>query len=158
MLSFLLSTPTIMLIVWIVFIVVTAIIELETQDLITIWFTLGAVVALIACILKAEVILQFILFLVVSAVAIICTRPLAKRMQSKEIIKTNSDRIIGMTATVTKEISPENVGEIKIEGRYWRAIPLENEEYSIGDKVLIQAISGTKVIVTDTEPNEEITL
>lgn len=158
MLSFLLSTPTIMLIVWIVFIVVTAIIELETQDLITIWFTLGAVVALIACILKAEVILQFILFLVVSAVAIICTRPFAKRMQSKEIIKTNSDRIIGMTATVTKEISPENVGEIKIEGRYWRAIPLENEEYSIGDKVLIQAISGTKVIVTDTEPNEEITL
>lgn len=158
MLSFLLSTPTIMLIVWIVFIVVTAIIELETQDLITIWFTLGAVVALIACILKAEVILQFILFLVVSAVAIICTRPLAKRMQSKEIIKTNSDRIIGMTATVTKDISPENVGEIKIEGRYWRAIPLENEEYSIGDKVLIQAISGTKVIVTDTEPNEEITL
>lgn len=158
MLSFLLSTPTIMLIVWIVFIVVSAIIELETQDLITIWFTLGAVVALIACILKAEVILQFILFLVVSAVAIICTRPLAKRMQSKEIIKTNSDRIIGMTATVTKEISPENVGEIKIEGRYWRAIPLENEEYSIGDKVLIQAISGTKVIVTDTEPNEEITL
>lgn len=158
MLSFLLSTPTIMLIVWIVFIVVTAIIELETQDLITIWFTLGAVVALIACILKAEVILQFILFLVVSAVAIICTRPFAKRMQSKEIIKTNSDRIIGMTATVTKEISPENVGEIKIEGRYWRAIPLENEEYSIGDKVLIQAISGTKVIVTDTKPNEEITL
>ena len=158
MLSFLLSTPTIMLIVWIVFIVVTAIIELETQDLITIWFTLGAVVALIACILKAEVILQFILFLVVSAVAIICTRPFAKRMQSKEIIKTNSDRIIGMTATVTKEISPENVGEIKIEGRYWRAIPLENEEYSIGDKVLIKAISGTKVIVTDTEPNEEITL
>lgn len=158
MLNILLSASTIMLIVWIVFIVVSAIIELETQDLITIWFTLGAVVALIACLLKANIIIQFALFLVVSAIAIICTRPLAKKMQAKEIIKTNSDRIVGMIAIVTKDISPETIGEVKVESRYWRAIPQENEVYAIGEKVLIKAISGTKVIVSDTEPKEEITL
>lgn len=158
MLNILLSASTIMLIVWIVFIVVSAIIELETQDLITIWFTLGAVVALIACLLKANIIIQFALFLAVSAIAIICTRPLAKKMQAKEIIKTNSDRIVGMIAIVTKDISPETIGEVKVESRYWRAIPQENEVYAIGEKVLIKAISGTKVIVSDTEPKEEITL
>lgn len=158
MLNILLSVTTTMLIVWIVFIVVSAIIEIETQDLITVWFTLGAIVALIACALKADIIVQLILFVVVSAVAIACTRPLAKKMHNKEIIHTNSDRIIGACAIVTKEISKDVIGEVKIEGRFWRAIPLENEHFSIDEKVIIQAISGTKVIVTKENKNEEITL
>lgn len=158
MLNILFSITTTMLIVWIVFIIVSAIIEIETQDLITIWFTLGAIVALIACALKAKLIIQLILFISVSAVAIACTRPLAKKMHNKEIIHTNSDRIIGGSAIVTKEISKDTIGEVKIEGRYWRAIPLENETFSINEKVIIQAISGTKVIVSNENKKEEITL
>ena len=92
MLSFLISATTTMIIVWVAFIVISAIIELETQDLITIWFTLGAIVALIACALKADIIVQFIIFLGVSGVAILCTRPLAKKMQNKEIIRRNNKR------------------------------------------------------------------
>ena len=158
MFSILMSATTIMLIVWSVFIVVSAIIEIETQDLITIWFTLGAVVALIACALKADILIQFILFLVVSALAIICTRPLAKRLQDKEIIKTNADRVIDSIAIVTKEIKNDTIGEVKVESRYWRAIPLNNETFSVGEKVRVNAISGTKLIVSSLKQNEEITL
>ena len=100
----------------------------------------------------------WIVFIVVSAVAIACTRPLAKKMHNKEIIHTNSDRIIGSCAIVTKDISKDVIGEVKIDGRFWRAIPLENEHFSIDEKVIIQAISGTKVIVTKENKNEEITL
>ena len=158
MLYILLSTTTIMIIVWVAFIVISAIIELETQDLITIWFTLGAIVALIACALKADILVQFIIFLVVSGVAILCTRPLAKKMQEKEIIRTNADRVIGNFATVTKSIKPDTIGEVKIDGRCWRAIPLENESFTEGDKVIIEAISGTKVIVSNIKKKEEINL
>ena len=158
MLSFLISATTTMIIVWVAFIVISAIIELETQDLITIWFTLGAIVALIACALKADIIVQFIIFLGVSGLAILCTRPLAKKMQNKEIIRTNADRIIGEFAVVTKDITPSSIGEISIDGRCWRAVPLENQSFKEGDKVIIEAISGTKVIVSDPTKKEEINL
>ena len=71
MFNFLLSATTTMIIVWSAFIVISAIIELETQDLITIWFTLGAIVALIACAFNADILVQFIIFLIVSGVAIL---------------------------------------------------------------------------------------
>ena len=158
MFPILLSATTTMIIVWSVFIVVSAIIEIETQDLITIWFTLGAVIALIACALKADTLVQLILFLVVSTIAIFCTRPLAKRMQEKEIIKTNADRVVGTVAIVTKEISSDTIGEVKEGSRLWRAIPLTNEKFSVGEKVLVNAISGTKLIVSSINQSEEITL
>ena len=158
MFPILLSATTTMIIVWSVFIVVSAIIEMETQDLITIWFTLGAVIALIACALKADTLVQLILFLVVSTIAIFCTRPLAKRMQEKEIIKTNADRVVGTVAIVTKEISSDTIGEVKEGSRLWRAIPLTNEKFSVGEKVLVNAISGTKLIVSSINQSEEITL
>ena len=154
MLNILLSSTVTMLIVWGVFIVITVIIEFETQDLVTIWFTLGAIIAIISCALKAEIWLQLVLFLVVSTIAIILTRPLAKKMQEKEIIHTNADRIIGKTAIVTQTISQNQIGEIKIEGRFWRAICLDNKKFNIDDKVLIKAISGTKVVVSEIIKNE----
>ena len=158
MFPILLSTTTTMLIVWSVFIVVSAIIELETQELITVWFTLGAIVALVACALKADITVQFILFLAVSAIAIFYTRPLAKKMQEKEIIKTNADRIIGTVVIVTKAINKETIGEVVAGDRYWRAVPMNNESFVIGDKVLVHAISGTKLIVSSINQSEEITL
>ena len=158
MFNFLLSATTTMIIVWSAFIVISAIIELETQDLITIWFTLGAIVALIACAFNADILVQFIIFLIVSGVAILCTRPLAKKMQEKEIIRTNADRIISETAIVTKKISSDVIGEVKVSERLWRAIPLQNETFNEGDKVIIEAISGTKVIVSSLNKKEKINL
>lgn len=150
-----LDQSQIMTIVWIVFIVATVIIELETTDLVTIWFTLGAVGALIAAICNAELWLQIVLFVGIAIVALICTRPLAKRMQQKEIIRTNSDKIIGEYGIVTKKIVPNEVGEIKVDGRYWRAISKTNETFEIEEKVLIEAISGSKVIVSKNEIKKE---
>ena len=158
MFNILLSATTTMIIVWSAFIVISAIIELETQDLITIWFTVGAIVALITCAFKADIIVQFVVFLSVSAVSIALTRPLAKKMQEKEIIRTNADRIIGSTAIVTKSISQQEIGEVSVAGRIWRAIPLQNETFNEGEKVIIEAISGTKVIVSSINKKEEINL
>lgn len=150
-----LSSSQIMTIVWIVFIVATVIIELETTDLVTVWFTLGAVGALIAAICGAELWLQIVLFVGIGILALICTRPLAKRMQQKEIIRTNSDKIVGEYGIVTKKIVPNEIGEIKIESRYWRAISKSNDTFEVDEKVLIEAITGSKVIVSKIEDKKE---
>ena len=77
-------------------------------------------------------------------------------MQDKEIIKTNADKIIGSYVIVTKTISHDTIGEIQYEGRLWRAQTNTNNTYQEGDKVIVEAISGTKVIVT--KENENVNL
>ncbi|MBP5407943.1 MAG: NfeD family protein [Bacilli bacterium] len=154
-----LETSTIMAIVWAAFIVVSAIIELQTADLVTIWFTIGAIGALICALCKGPIWLQIVIFLAISIIAIILTRPIAKKMQQKEIIRTNSDKVIGRIAVVTKAISDEEIGEVKIEGREWRAINNEGLSFEVGEKVIVDAISGAKLIVSKIqEEQKEIVL
>ena len=153
-----LDSYTIMAIVWAVFIVITAIIELQTSDLVTIWFTIGAVGALIAALFKLPIWLQLVIFLAISTVCLIATRPIAKKLQQKEVIRTNSDKVIGKVALVTKQISEDEIGEVKIEGREWRAINNDGITFEVGEKVMVEAISGTKLIVSKIEENKEILL
>lgn len=150
-----LDSYSIMAIVWAVFIVVSAIIELQTVDLVSIWFTVGAIGALIAALFKLSIWIQLALFVGIAIIAIICTRPIAKRMQQKEIIHTNADRIIGEFAIVTKQITPNEIGEVKIEGRIWRAYCDNNMIFDVDEKVVIEAISGSKVLVAKLEKNKE---
>ncbi|MBO7079434.1 MAG: NfeD family protein [Bacilli bacterium] len=153
-----LDSYSIMAIVWAVFIVITAIIELQTSDLVTIWFTIGAVGALIAALFKLPIWLQLVIFLAISTVCLIATRPIAKKLQQKEVIRTNSDKVIGKVALVTKKISEDEIGEVKIEGREWRAINNDGITFEVGEKVMVEAISGTKLIVSKIEENKEILL
>lgn len=137
----------IMIGVWIVFIIVTIIIEIETLDLISIWFTLGAVGALIAAALDADLLIQVGIFISISILLLLATRPLAKGMSKKQRIATNADRVVGMIGIITKEVTPYQLGEIKVDYSLWRATNLNNQTFEVGEKALIKAISGTKLVI-----------
>ena len=112
----------IMIVIWIIIFVVTLIVELQTADLTSIWFCIGALGALIAALFNIEVIYQLLIFIAISGVMILATRPLTRKMMTKDIIHTNADRLVGMIGTVTQDIIGDNVGEVKVEGNLWRAI------------------------------------
>src|SRR5690554_2984990 len=131
------TTSTIMLILWIVLIVITIIIELETSDLITVWFTLGAIAALISSAFDADPMLQVAIFIGVSLILIVLTRPLTKKMMKTEIVRTNADKVIGMQAVVTKVINPDEIGEVKVDNSLWRAISLDNQAINVGERVTV---------------------
>jgi membrane protein implicated in regulation of membrane protease activity len=147
-----------MIILWILFIVVTIIIEFETSDLVTIWFTLGAVGALIAAALNTKPLFQIGVFLVISMILLLSTRPLTKNMMRKGIVRTNADKVIGMVGVVTKTIMPHEVGEVIVDNIQWRATNLDGFSFDIGEKVLIDAISGTKLIISKINKEDVITL
>jgi len=151
---FLVSAEQFMPYVWIAFIVITAIIEVLTIDLVTLWFTVGAVGGLIASLCGAEIWLQFVIFIVISAACVIATRPLAKKIQKNEIIRTNSDKNIGKIAIVTKAFGDDEIGEVRIEERYWRAVSSDASNFEVDEKVQVDAISGTKVIVSKLDKKE----
>ena len=144
-----------MAIVWTTFIIVTAIIELITTDLVTIWFTIGAIGSLIASLCKANIIIQLVIFFIISFIALILTRPLAKKIQEKDVIRTNADKVIGEIGIITKGFEGIEIGEVKVEEREWRAISNEGKKFEDGEKVIIDAISGTKLIVSKLPNNNE---
>ena len=64
-------------IIWLVILAVLVVIEIITLGLTTIWFAGGALAALVVSLLGGPVWLQILLFLGVSVVLLIFTRPLA---------------------------------------------------------------------------------
>jgi len=75
---------------------------------------------------------------------------------NKEIIRTNTDKIIGMVGQVTKTIFPDEVGEIKVDNNTWRAICNEAVIVEVGEKVLINAVSGNKAVVSKINDQSNI--
>lgn len=140
--------PTAFIIFWIILLILTIIIEFATFDLVTIWFSVGAIGGLICAAFELTFLTQFTVFLAISLILLIATRPLTKKFMKSEIVRTNLDRIIGMNAVVTREILPGEIGEVKVEGMFWRAYNPVGEQFNIGEKVYINAITGTRLVVS----------
>jgi membrane protein implicated in regulation of membrane protease activity len=141
-----------MALVWLVIAFVLAVIEAFSLGLTTIWFAGGAVVAVVAALLGASVPLQVVIFVVVSILLLVLTRPWAMKHFKKNLESTNIDAVIGKEAMVTKEIKPFSAGEAKLNGLTWVALATDkNLTISAGTAVKVDAVEGVKLIVTPVE-------
>ena len=139
---------------WLLLAAIFIVVELATLGLTTIWFAGGAFIAAIAGACGANLAIQVILFLVISILLLVLTRPIAVKHLDSKIEKTNSEALIGKTAVVTQEINNLNAtGQAKINGMDWTArAKVEDEVIPDGTIVTIVEISGVKLIV---EPEKE---
>ena len=137
-----------MLWIWIAAIAAFVIIEAVTVQLVTIWFAVGAVGGLIACAAGAQIWLQILVFVIVSAVALIATKPLVKKFTEKKKEPTNADRYIGRQAVVTEEIDNiQNKGAATVGGLEWTARSADGSKIAKDTVVTVEAIEGAKIIV-----------
>lgn len=137
-----------MLWIWVAAIVAFIIIEAATVQLVTVWFAVGAVGGLITCLLKLPLYVQIITFVVISALALIITKPLVKRITKTQKQPTNADRLIGKQAVVTEPI--DNVlgkGAAQINGLEWTARSSDGSNIEKDTVVTVEAIEGAKLIV-----------
>lgn len=134
---------------WVALIVVFLIIEALTTQLVTIWFAVGAGGALVAQFLHAPEWAQWVIFIVLSAVLVAATRPLAKRMK-KKIQPTNVDAMIGKTAVVLQAIdNTAGKGQVKLEGNVWSARSADGKAIPEGVHVVVRSVEGVKLIVEE---------
>ena len=91
-------------ILWLAAVVVLLVIEIATLGLTTIWFAGGALIAGIAAVAGAGRVVQFVLFLIVSLILLIFTRPIAMRYLNTNRTRTNAESLIGKEAVVTQTI------------------------------------------------------
>ncbi|MCR5502970.1 MAG: NfeD family protein [Lachnospiraceae bacterium] len=136
-------------IVWIVLLVVLLGVELATMGLTTIWFAGGALVAAIASALGAPVWLSAGLFVVVSAVLLFFTRPVAMKHFNNRLTRTNVDSVIGTHAIVIEEINNlKGEGRVKVDGKEWSARSADESAVIPKDAVVeVKEVSGVKLIV-----------
>lgn len=137
-----------MLIFWVVLLILLIVVEAVTAQMVTIWFAAGAAGAIVAELLGAQVWLQWIVFIAVSAVALVVTRPLVRKLTKTRVQPTNADRCIGQTAVVTEEI--DNIaakGQVNVNGVIWTARSSDGSVIQKDTKVTVEKIDGVKLIV-----------
>ena len=138
-----------MTVVWLVAMIVLLVVEGVVPGLISIWFALGALAALVSALLHAPLWLQIVWFLVVSIAALALTRPLAKKYINAKTQPTNADMLIGKECVVRESI--DNVlgaGAVSVDGKVWTA-RTENDDIKVpeGSRAVVVRIEGVKLIV-----------
>ena len=138
-----------MYVVWAVAIVVFGIFEGVTAQLVSIWFVIGSVAALISVPLKAPIWLQIVIFFAVSLIVLIATRPIIKKKLEPKLEKLNADRCLGQDAVVIEEINNLlSKGQVKTDGKVWSARSSDKNIIPEGEVVTVEKIDGVKLIVT----------
>ena len=136
--------------VWLSVFVLTIVIEAISQALISIWFFLGSIIALI---LSAFPIIpwyaEVVVFAAVSFLTLALTRPLAKRLLFNATRYTNVDELVGKRVKVIREISKFENGEVKIHDIIYNASLLEEETETIKKDEVVEIVTfkGNKVVV-----------
>ena len=136
---------------WLILLACFLVVEAITVGLTTIWFAGGALVAGIASGLGAGILIQWVLFLIVSLALLIFTRPMAVRYMNKGVPKTNVNSLIGERAVVIQKINNlEQTGQVRINDIEWMARTSSDEvtipEHAI---VTIEDVQGVKLIVKE---------
>ena len=143
-----------MLFVWLAALVFFLVIEGATAQLVSIWFVLGALAALIVNLLHGSMWLQIAAFVIVSVLALIFTRPIIRKLTKGRVSATNADRIIGTTCMVTEAIDNiAGTGAVSAAGKIWTARSRDGEPIPEGTLVTVSAIEGVKAIVKTAASN-----
>lgn len=137
-------------IVWIVIAVFLAIIEAATMGITTIWFAAGALVAAFSAMFIDSLMAQIAIFLLVSVLLLVFTRPVVNKYFSKKTVKTNADALVGMTGVVVDTIEPIKLGQVKVNGQMWTAIAGDDIIYK-DEEVIVKEISSVKLVVAKKE-------
>lgn len=137
-----------MIAIWLGLCVAALVIELVTPTaLVSIWFAVGAVMAALLAFLHVPLQIQIVCFVVVSIVSMLIVRPIAARYLRGNVVKTNADRCIGETGVVTKDITSDEWGEVKVCGAIWHAVDVDGSHIAKGERVKVVAIEGAKLLV-----------
>ena len=140
--------PYMMAYVWIALAIVMVLVEITTVQLVSVWFMVGALCAALTTLFTDSIVIQLAVFVGVSLLALLVTRPLVRRLKENRVqLRTNIDRLPGEKGVMLKPVeNTESVGQAKVLGKVW-SVKTDNPPLQAGDTVRVLAIEGVKLIV-----------
>lgn len=137
---------------WLLLFVVFLMAEASTVTVISLWFAVGAMAAMITSFLGGEFWLQAIVFFSVSVVCLCALRPLTKKYFTPKITRTNVDAVVGTTGIVVETVQNDlTQGRVKLGGMEWSARSSTGEILKEGAQVKVDRVEGVKVFVSALE-------
>lgn len=133
---------------WIAVIVLAAIIEILTDQLVAIWFIPGAIIGVVLDFFSVDIIWQALIFLILTCAGIVLGKIFLTKKLEKTITKTNINAIIGERCIVTERIDNfAGCGQAKVKGQIWSARGVgEDDVFEVGEALRVVAIEGVKLI------------
>lgn len=130
--------------IWLSIAIILAIVEMSTVNLVSIWYIISSIIAMLISLLTDNIIIQVSVFVLGGTILLILTKDAVKKILPEKT-KTNIDRIIGMEGIVTEKITKKTSGVVKVDGKYWTAVA--DETIEVDEFVKIQEINSTKLKV-----------
>ena len=142
---------------WLIAMVVFIAAEAMTVSLVSIWFALGALGAILVALLGGGLTMQVTVFLALAIALLLCLRGLVRKHFTPNIVRTNVDSLIGATGVV---ITPVNniaaLGQVRIGGMEWSARSTDGSHLPAGAVVKVDRIEGVKVFVSLVEETASV--
>lgn len=135
---------------WLLMVAVFVVLELATTALVSIWFVVGALMALLVSLITGLWWPQWLTFALVSVIAQQLAKPLVARLRAKRAPAMNAERNVGRVATVLTPIGPGQQGRARLDGVDWNALcaaPL-----APGERCLVLQVEGTALVVAPMPP------
>lgn len=138
-----------MAIIWIGLVILFAVIEAATVGLTSIWFAGGALAALLVYAIGLGEVWQVLIFVVVSLILLLFTRPWALKYFKPHLVKTNYEQIIDDNVVVTEDIDNlRGTGVAVYKGEEWTARAyVDGQTFEKGTIVTVKEIRGVTLYV-----------
>lgn len=138
-------------IIWLIALVVFLVVEIVTMGLTSIWFAGGSLVAVVLALVGTPFWLQVIVFLIVSAVLLAFTRPIAVKYFNKDRVRTNVESLVGREVIVVSEVDNlHGVGRVTVSGQEWSARNIDQTRVlPVGTVGIVRGIDGVKLIIEE---------
>ena len=130
--------------IWLIVSIGLAVLEMSTVNLVSIWYVISSLAAMILSLFISNVFIQVSVFVIGGTLLLILTKNAVKKILPQKT-KTNIDRIIGMHGIVTEKITKKTPGEVKVDGKCWTVVSEEN--IPVDTTVKILEINSTKLKV-----------
>ena len=143
---------------WLVLMIAFLIVEAACPfHLVSVWFAVGSLAALLCAALGAPVWLQTTLFVVVSGGLLALLWPWVRKCLKPQLTSTNVDAVIGSVGRVTTAIdNVEAQGQVKLGGMEWTARSTSGDPIAKGTEIRVDRVEGVKVFVTPVEETAKV--
>ena len=142
---------------WLAAMVVFLAAEATTVTLVSIWFAVGALGAIVVALLGGNLMLQITVFLLLAILLLLSLRGIVRKHITPRISKTNIDSVIGATGIVLSPV--DNIaalGQVQVNGVEWSARSSSGAPIEAGTLVRVDKIEGVKVFVSPAEVSARV--
>ncbi len=134
--------------IWLGICIICIGIEFASPALVSIWFVIGGIVALVlSCFEPIAWYWQLLAFMGISLIALFAIRPVAKKFLKRNQTEANAEGFTGKDARMVTPADFDTLGTVVINGVTWNVRSRNGEELAAGEIVTVVAMDGNKLVV-----------